>query len=248
MTKSMTSALRDLQRIDERMRKLKTSIQDFDPRLAEVEDPALRLEDELSKLRERLKQMEADQRRLERAADEKKERAGRMDERLTRVSNLREEAAVKTELDLLHRAIEADNQETFQLMEGIGKAEAAAEELEERATEARAEVAPAQEALLTERAGFEVEASSLEARRAELIELLGDMERRVYDAFHASGRATVVAPLTEDGACGHCFGMIPLQLQNEIRQGGVLIRCEGCGVVLTAEEDATAEEDVSAEA
>jgi len=45
-----------------------------------------------------------------------------------------------------------------------------------------------------------------------------------------------VADLTEDGACGHCFGMVPLQLRNEVRHGRGLIRCEGCGVILTAQE------------
>jgi hypothetical protein len=30
--------------------------------------------------------------------------------------------------------------------------------------------------------------------------------------------------------------VVPLQLQNEIRHGDALIRCEGCGVILAAPE------------
>jgi predicted nucleic acid-binding Zn-ribbon protein len=41
-----------------------------------------------------------------------------------------------------------------------------------------------------------------------------------------------VTSLTGDGACGHCFGMIPLQVQNEIRTAKALIPCEFCGVLL----------------
>ena len=42
----------------------------------------------------------------------------------------------------------------------------------------------------------------------------------------------VIAAVTADGACGHCFGMIPLQQQTEIRQARDLTRCEACGVIL----------------
>jgi len=52
----------------------------------------------------------------------------------------------------------------------------------------------------------------------------------------------VVATLTEDGACGACYGMVPLQLQNEIRRGSALLRCEACGVILTAEPEPEPEE------
>ena len=48
----------------------------------------------------------------------------------------------------------------------------------------------------------------------------------------------VVVSLLEDGACGHCFGMVPLQIQNEIRGGAEMLRCEECGVILTAPEAA----------
>jgi predicted nucleic acid-binding Zn-ribbon protein len=42
----------------------------------------------------------------------------------------------------------------------------------------------------------------------------------------------VVAPLTDEGACGHCFNILPLQEQSEIRRGDKLRRCEACGVIL----------------
>jgi hypothetical protein len=61
-------------------------------------------------------------------------------------------------------------------------------------------------------------------------------ELRTYDAIRAGGRRVAVAELTDDGACSNCFGVIPLQLQNEIRHGEALIRCEGCGVILAAPE------------
>lgn len=235
MTNLTMNALREVQQLDDRIRDLKKKMAAFDPQLAEVEEPALAAEAEATQVRERLEQMRADARRLERAADDKRARAAKMDERLSRVSNLREEAAARTELDLIRRALEADDKEALHLMEQISRAEMALDELEKRASETRAEVEPRQEELLSQRKELEMERDELRERRDAALESVGDRERRVYDAFQSGGRTVVVASLTPDGACGHCFGMIPLQLQNEIRQDADLIRCENCGVILTPE-------------
>jgi len=235
MTNTTMGALREVQKLDERIREIRAAVSAFDERLAEVEEPALLAEKELAQLQERLTQMKADARRLERAADDKRERGVKMDQRLTRVSNLREEAAARTELDLIRRAIEIDEQEALHLIDQIRRLELAEEELQERTASARAEAESSQAALVAERSGFEGRMNELQARRDEVLSSVTPMERRVYDAFHQSGRMVVVAALHEDGACGHCFGVVPLQVQNEIRQSGTLVRCEACGVILTTE-------------
>ena len=224
-----------MQKLDERITEIRSAVTAFDDRLAEVEEPALLAEKELSQLQERLTQMKADARRLERAADDKRERGGKMEQRLTRVSNLREEAAARTELDLIRRAIEVDEQEALHLIDQIRRLDVAEEELQERTSTAREEAERSQAALVAERSGFEGRMNELQARRTEILAGVTPMERRVYEAFHQSGRVVVVAALHEDGACGHCFGVVPLQVQNEIRQSGSLVRCEGCGVILTTE-------------
>jgi predicted nucleic acid-binding Zn-ribbon protein len=230
-------SLREVQKLDDRIRALRREIGAFDERLAAVEEPALRLEAELAQLRERLAQMRADARRLERAADDKRARAEKMELRLTRVSNLREEAAVKTELDLIVRAIAADEQEALHLLDQVHRSEVAEEELAGRTGEARAAVGPEQSAMIDDREALRSRLEELGARRSDVLEGVASQERRVYEAFHQSGRTVVVASLLEDGACGHCFGVIPLQIQNEVRQGGGMIRCEACGVILTTEPE-----------
>ena len=238
MTISTIGSLRELQHLDRRIRDVNQEIEGFDPQLAEVEDPALRLEGELGQLRRRLEQMQEDARRLHRSTEEKKERSSKLEERLSHVSNLREEAAVKAEADMLRRALEADEKDRIQLSEQIHRAELAEEDVATRSAEARAEVGPRQEALLARRTELRERLAELRARRDAAMELLGGSERRVYESFHASGRAVVVAVLTEDGACGHCFNMVPLQLQNAIRGGrGAMARCEACGVILTSEPE-----------
>lgn len=244
MTNTMMGSLREVQKLDERIREIERELSTFDERLGEIEDPAVALESDLKQVQDRLAQMNVDARRLERSADDKRARAEKMDQRLTRVSNLREEAAVRTELDLIKKAIEGDEQEALQLMDQIRRTEEQAEELGETADRARAEVEPKQKSLLEDRRAYDERLDALQTRRRHVLENVGDQERRVYEAFHQSGRAVVVAPLTDDGACGHCYGMIPLQLQNEIRQRADLIRCEACGVILTSEPEPVFDEEL----
>jgi uncharacterized protein len=244
MTTSTMGSLRELQRLDRRIRDITAEIEAFDPQLAEVEDPALRLESELEQLRRRLEQMGEDQRRLHRSEEEKKERSAKLEERLNQVSNLREEAAVKAEADMLRRALDADQKDRMQLAEQIRRAELTEEEVAGKAAEARADVGPRQADLLAERTALRDSLAELRVRRDAVLEMLSSGERRVYQSFHASGRLIVVAALTEDGACGNCFNVVPLQIQNEIRSGAAgLVRCEGCGVILTAEAEPEPEPD-----
>ena len=248
MTTTSMDFLRELQRKDERISELRKEIESFDPKLAEIEDPALRLESDLSKVEERLVQMEADARRLERSLDDKRAREKKLEERLKGVQNVREETAVRTELDLTQRAKENDEHEALQLMDRIRRAEEARDELTVGVAEAREEVASQQEELLTARSALKAELDELESSRAATLDGVTGSERKVYEAFHASGRSVVVATLLEDGACGSCFGVVPLQVQNEIRHSETLIRCESCGVILSAEPDLGAPGEGGAEA
>ncbi len=244
MAHTRMGSLREIQALDDRIREADGALATFDDRLAEAEEPALALERELAKLKTRVTQMRQDERRLERAADDKRARAERLELRLNRVTNLRQEAAVHTELDLIRRAVDGDEHEALHLLDQIRRSESTLEELEAAAAAARAKVAPQQASLLGQRAGFEERRAAFLARREAILEDVGDEERRVYEAFFHAGQHVIVAALLDDGACGNCFGIIPLQLQNDIRRSAGLIRCEGCGVILTTEPEPVLDEEV----
>jgi len=110
------------------------------------------------------------------------------------------------------------------------------EELDEAITEARAIVGPRLEELISGRDTAEKELDALEQDRESFVHAMDARDLRLYEGIRRGGRVIAVAALTEDGACSHCFGIIPPQLQNEIRHSEALIRCEGCGVILTLTE------------
>jgi predicted nucleic acid-binding Zn-ribbon protein len=236
MTQQRRTALKELQKLDVSIQEVRQRIQDFDPLLEEVEEPALVLEGELGTSRNRLKEMTLEERRLELSLEEKKDRLKRLDERVASVRNLREEAAVSAELEMVRRALQNDEQEALALLDQIRKGEERVVELEAAFAEAGTLVEPKRDELLAqkEQAGKDLEA--LERERESFEAGIDPAEIRVYDAIRRGGRSAAVSELTDDGACGNCFGIVPPQLQNEVRHGDALIRCEACGVILAAPE------------
>ena len=236
MTEQDRSNLVELQRIDLKILAVQQQIRDFDPLLGEVEEPALVLESDAQKTRARLKEINLEERQLELSVAEKRERQKRLDERLGSVRNLREEAAVSAELEMVKQALQNDEQEALSILDQIRRMEGRLEELDEAITEARGIVGPRLEELISGRDAAEKELGALEQDRENFVHTMDALEIRLYEGIRRGGRVTAVAALTEDGACSHCFGIVPPQLQNEVRHGESLIRCEGCGVILTLTE------------
>jgi predicted nucleic acid-binding Zn-ribbon protein len=244
MTEQSRTDLKELQKLDIRIKDAKQRIADFDPLFEEVEEPALILEGDLNTTRNRLQEMKLEERRLGLGTEEKRTRQKKLEERLGSVRNLREEAAVSAELEMVKRSLQNDEQEALTLMDQVRKIEERLEELEAAFAEATALVEPKRQELLDQRAEAQKELESLRERREGFVGTIDREELKIYEAIRRGGRAVAVADLTVDGACGNCFGMVPLQLKNEILQGDVLIRCEACGVILSS-PDPEAEEEAA---
>jgi predicted nucleic acid-binding Zn-ribbon protein len=234
MTEHKRTALKELQRIDDRLEEARERIRDFDPLFAEVEEPALVLESELATTQKRLQEMQVEERRLEVSSEEKRARVKRLDERLGSVRNLREEAAVSAELDMVKRALQSDEQEAYTLIDQIRKLDARKQELESGLAAAQGQVEPRMKDLLAQREEAKAELERVQGERNAFVDGMDPQEVRLYKSIRGDGSRRAVAELTEDGACGHCFGVVPLQLQNEVRHGTSMIRCEVCGVILAA--------------
>ena len=237
MTEEMTGSLKNLQDMDLELEQLKERIAEFDPLIEEVEEPALALEQEVGTLKGRIQEMKVEERRLEHSADDRRARWKKLEERLKSVRNLREEAAVRAEMDLLRMALEGDEQEALTLLDQIRKMEDRLEAEEAALAQARSEVEPRRLQLLEEKESATQEQASLMEKRDGYAALVPSVERDNYERIRGGGRAVAVTSLTSDGACGHCYGMIPLQVQNEVRKGAVGLACEYCGVLLSVGDE-----------
>lgn len=229
-------ALRDLQALDAEMREAREKVRRFEPELEELEAPVSAAEEEVASYRKRLEEMKAELRRLERAADDKRAQQKKYEARLERVRNAREEAAARAEIDLVSKAAEADETDAMSLMDQVKRTELKLDELEKKLEQVREEAAPKRDELMKGRDEAQDQLDVLEDQRKNRIVRLNDYAAGLYERIRGGKTGVALAPLTADGACGHCFSVIPIQEQNEIRRKQALHRCEACGVILYFEE------------
>jgi predicted nucleic acid-binding Zn-ribbon protein len=245
MTEDTSESLLELQKLDLEIAEARGVLEEFEARLEVVAEPYEKLDKEAEGLRKRLKELTLDERRVESAAAEKRVRLGKLEERMTQVRNLREEAAVHAEQDLVRRAVEADEQEALSLLDLIRRSDEKLEGVSAALEEAQVALEPQRQEILSEQSGANATFAELEKRRGVFASQVSADELRIYDHIRSGSREVAVSPMTPDGACGHCHTMVPLQVQNELRAGRRRVRCEGCGVILAAP---LSEEDLEAEA
>jgi predicted nucleic acid-binding Zn-ribbon protein len=232
MTEQTRTALKELQDMDRGIQAVKERIARLETDIVEVDAPARELEEEVENTRKRLKEMRVDERRLELSTQDKESRIEKLEERLNNVRNVREESAVRSEIDMVKQALAGDEQEVLSLLEQIRNLELKLEEQESAFEQARTEVGPRREELEAARDEALAELEEQEADRSSFTTEMPRDELRLYEGIRKGGAREAVASLTADGACGNCFGVLPLQAQNEVRHGSSLVRCEVCGVIL----------------
>ena len=221
--------------MDQKIAAVRSASEGFEPLLEEVDAPVLRLEQEVEALEKRLTEIKLEENRLELTIEERRVRGAKLQGRMEAVRNVREEAAVHAELDMVRRALESEEQEALSLLDQIKRLEDRHEEQEAVYREALAEVEPRRKELVKEQAESEGKLETLQADRDAFAAGIDPDERRIYDSIMAGAREVAVAELTQDGACGNCYNMVPLQVRNQIRHTDEMFRCEGCGVILTPE-------------
>lgn len=253
---SGSASLQRLQEVDLKIRDVRGRIGACDPRLAEVGVAVKQLETQAETTAGRVEEIRAEERRLQRSSSDKRLRMRKLDERLREVRTQREQAAVQTEMGLVRRVLESEEQEALNLLEQAERLDARLAGQRAELEEAQAAAEPNRQEILAEKEAAEAELASLEAERQAAAGKIKAGWLRVYDSLIRSGRKSAVAPMSEDGACGTCFSMIPLQIQNEIwasatedadqeENDAPPVICEACGVIVTAPESAEAGDDAA---
>lgn len=229
-------ALLDLQDLDEQLSQAKDQVEHFEPQLEEIEAPVEAAQSDVDSVRKRLDEMKVEARRLERSADDKRAQMAKYQARLERVRNAREEAAARAEIDLISKAVEADESDYVGLTDQIKRTELKLDEMEQKLEALREEAAPRRQELMDRKEEAESQLDVLAEQRKNKLIRLNDPAAKLYERIRGGKTRVALAEMTADGACGHCFNMIPIQEQNEIRRKEALHRCEACGVILYAEE------------
>ena len=231
----LRTSLLDLQGLDHEIEEARGRLEKFEPLLREVDGPVHAFETEIAATRTRLEDLRREIRRLEAAAEQKRLRLHVYEERMSRIRNLREESASRAEMDLIRRAADADDAEALELMEQATRTDLKLDDLEKQLAKSKAELAPRRQELEKARDDAAAQIELLKDRRDNHALRIDKAALRLYERVRKGKASMVLAPLTTEGACGHCFNILPLQEQTEVRNTDTLRRCEACGVILYAQ-------------
>jgi predicted nucleic acid-binding Zn-ribbon protein len=231
------STLLELQTIDKEIVQANTELEKYGPQIDVVENPIRTLQAEADAARTRLVDMRAQTAKLETAANNKRDRLKQYETRLERIRNAREEAAAKAEMDLVRRAIDADEQEALELMEQTRRTDMKLDDMEKQLIKLRGEIEPRKLELIESRQRAAADVQKLTERRKNHVLRMDQHAVRLYERVRGTKQRAALAPLKAGGACGNCFNIIPLQEQTQVRAAVALHRCEACGVILYPESD-----------
>ena len=232
-----TSGLLELQTMDSRIREAQGRADAYVPQLEEIAAAAERVAEAADETSRRVRDLQVEERRRRLAAEKKAGRVRLLEERLKQVRTLREEAAVQAELAVLRRAVEQEEMEVIQLLEQISRLDERLRDQREEIEGAESAADPRRDELLAEQAMAAAQVERLNVVRDEMRAEIDPRLLRAYDHLARGGSRKAVARMTEDGACGSCYSVIPLQIQNEVRTHAPLVRCEACGLLVAAPTD-----------
>jgi uncharacterized protein len=229
--KPLYSALLSLQELDDRIAAAEARLMEFEPQLREVEAPLVALRAEVEGAGGRLDELRGQVQRLEEAGEQKRQRLRQYEERL-RVRNTREEASARIELDLIRRAVQADEQEAAQTRDQATRTDLRLDELTKQLERKQEELAPQIGEISAKRDELASEIDALREQRTQQAKEIEAQALRLYERVRSGRSRRGLAPLTDEGACGNCYNVLPVQEQVQIRSGSALHRCEACGVIL----------------
>lgn len=229
------AALIALQEMDAEIAQAEQRVQDFSPRLDALEAPVRAVEREMTATQNKLDDFRAEQKRLEKATDRNQERIQAYQEKLAKIRGMRDEPAVRAEMEMVRRAADADEIDLKSATEQATRTDLKVDDLIRNLDKIQNDIKAEADQLREAQAEAESVVAGLRAKRENLAVRLDTPSRRLYERLRSGRSRTVLAPLTAEGACGNCFNILPVQEQVQVRQGKILHRCEGCGVILFEE-------------
>ena len=151
MIEQTRTALKQLQDMDSEIAAKREQIAALGEAVLDVEAPVEALESEVATTRTRLQEMRLEERRVELLVRDRESRIEKLDERLQGVRNVREESAVRSEIDMVRQVLASTEQEALSLVDQIRRLETRLDEQEAALTEAREQVEPRRVELQAER-------------------------------------------------------------------------------------------------
>lgn len=221
-----------LQEIDLQIHQITRKLEELTRELEALREAAKGLEDRVGSLRGERDAADERLRRYQRSVQAGRATLKRLEGRAGEVSNMQQHFAVRAETETARRNLRIAEEEALDAMQDVEQLESEVQQLESDLEEARSTLEGREGEAASLRASLEDQLASHKEQKKVQEDKLDRRTLRVYETVRNGRTDSVLAPLTGDGVCGHCYTSIPLQQQADIRAGRDLAVCEGCGVIL----------------
>lgn len=234
MEEQTVDELLSLQELDDKIASLTKERRGLQAERAEVEEAFERLLKTDSDMKSRVDAIELEVRKADRTVQAGRATLKRLQERAQELHRAREVSAARAEVDAARQNLDEAETTLLEEMQSHDRARVTAEEAAKTLSEGRSEGESRQLEIDGRLAELAQELAAAEDQRSMTAEGLDSRVRSIYERVSGGRTKQVLAPI-QHGCCGHCFTSVPLQRQAEIRAGGAVVVCEGCGVILHPE-------------
>lgn len=235
MEEQTVQELLSLQELDATIARLRKERRALEGELEELHERAAEWSAGESRQQERVEEAAAELRRAERKVQAGRETVRRLKDRQKDLQRTRDVEAARRELDTALENLDDAETTLLEGMQSHDRERIRQEDLDRKHGEERRETEERTLDVRTRMAEIDAELDRLHGRRGETAGRIDEDVRSQYDRVRGGRTTQALAPVV-DGVCGHCYTAIPLQRQAEIRAGRKLVVCEGCGVILHADQ------------
>ncbi len=221
-----------LQEIDLEIHQITRQLGELTRELEALRGAGKELEDRVGSLQAERDAADERLRRYQRSVQAGRATLKRLEGRAGEVSNMQQHFAVRTETETARRNLRIAEDETLDAMQDVEQLDAEVKQLESDLEESRSTLEERESEVASLRATLNDQLAGHQEEKRVQEEKLDRKTLRIYETVRNGRTDSVLAPLTGDGVCGHCFTSVPLQQQADIRAGRDLAVCEGCGVIL----------------
>lgn len=221
-----------LQEIDLEILHISQQLRELSEELDSLLATESELEDRVGTIQSEKDAADEELRRYQRSVQAGRATLKRLEARASEVKNMQQHFAVRTETETARRNLRIAEEDALDAMQDVETVSAQLQDVEALLEESRTALKQRQAEVAEARASLKERLTDHEAKKREREEHLDRKTLRLYQTVRNGRTDSVLAPLTADGVCGHCYTSVPLQQQADIRAGRDLAVCEGCGVIL----------------
>lgn len=202
--------------------------------VSDLEDDIVGLETRISNIKSDIESKEAEIAEKKNAAKESEALIARYKSQLDNVKNNREFDALSKEIELQELEIQLQEKKTKEFSLSIDQSKELLKETEEKLDAYNKNLKEKKKELEKIIAENEKEEASLNRKAKKVEKDIEDRLLNAYNRIRTNYRNGLAVVTVERDSCGGCFGMVPPQMQMDIRQRKKIILCEHCGRILVA--------------